>query len=105
VNAALFREPPFRDARQVAVLYIVRNPIGEPQRRERWSYQRFQLLREKQQSFERVASYSNPTFTVSGDADAELVHGELVSPDYLPLLRVAPLAGRAFAESEDDPLS
>ncbi|HEY7566880.1 MAG TPA: ABC transporter permease [Gemmatimonadaceae bacterium] len=103
VNAAVMREPPFEDASRVTALYIVRNPIGEPpQQRQRWSYPRYELLRESQRSFETVASYSNPTLTLSGTGEAELVRGELVSPDYFPLLRVRALIGRTFAASEDE---
>ena len=102
VDAALFREPPFQDAGRVAMLYLVRNPVGEPLHNERWSFPRFRLLRESQQSFERVANYSNPTLTLSGEDDAELVHGELVSPEYFPLLRVGALRGRVLAPADDD---
>lgn len=101
-NAALFREPPFDDATRLAALYIVRNPIGEAQRRERWSYARYEMLRETQRSFERVANYSNPSLTLSGSGEAELVRGEMVSASYFPLLHVNALIGRTFAESEDD---
>lgn len=103
VNAALFREPPFKDADRIAALYIVRNPIGEaPNQRQRWSYGRYTMLRENQRSFEAVANYSNPSFTLSGTGEAELVRGELISANYLDVLRVRTLLGRGFTESEDD---
>ncbi|MEX2153671.1 MAG: ABC transporter permease, partial [Gemmatimonadaceae bacterium] len=102
VNAALFREPPFHDAGRLAMLYLQRNPDGEPPRRERWSFARFQLLRQSQQSFEYVASYSPADLTMSGDSDAELVHGERVSATYFPLLRVGAARGRLFTDAEDD---
>ncbi len=103
VNAALFREPPFEDANRVAALYIVRNEVGEPpNRRERWSYSRYELLRESQRSFEVVANYSNPSLTLSGSGDAELVRGEMVSASYFSLLRVRALIGRTLNESEDE---
>jgi putative ABC transport system permease protein len=102
VDAALFRQPPFQDAGRITMLYLVRNPIGEPARKERWSFPRFQLLRESQRSFERVASYSNPTLTLSGEDDAELVHGEMVSPGSFPLLRARAVRGRVLAFADDD---
>lgn len=34
VNAALFREPPFADAGQIALLFIQGNERGEPPRQE-----------------------------------------------------------------------
>jgi hypothetical protein len=94
VDAALFREPPFQDAGRITMLYLVRSPAGEPVHNERWSFPRYRLLHDSQQSFEQVASYSNPMLTVSGEDDAEMVYGELVSPDYFPLLRVGAARGR-----------
>jgi putative ABC transport system permease protein len=105
VNAALFRQPPFDDAGRLAMLYLQRNPEGEPPRLERWSFARFQLLRESQRSFEHVASYSPATLTVSGDTDAELLRAERVSASYFQLLRVGATRGRLFTDSEDDPAS
>ena len=102
VNAALFRPPPFDEAQRLAMLYIVRNPIGVPQYRERWSFARLSALRESQKSFERVANYTTPSVTLSGDTDAELVRAEIASASYFPLLRVTPIRGRVFAEGEDD---
>ena len=96
VNAALFRQPPFPQAEHLALLYIQRNPEGEPTRRERWSFARFELLRESQQSFEHVASYSPGSITISGSgSDAELAQVERVSASYFPLLRVGAAARAA----------
>jgi putative ABC transport system permease protein len=102
VNAALFRPPPFDDAGDIAMLYLQRNPAGEPPRQERWSFARFELLREWQMSFERVASYSPASVSVAGDAGAELMTAERVSPSYFQLLRVRPARGRLFTVSDDD---
>lgn len=105
VNAALFRQPPFHKAADVALLYLQRNPTGEVPRRERWSFARFKLLAELQQSFEQIASYSPGAMTVSGDGSAELVQSERVSASYFALLRVSVARGRVFTESEDDEAS
>lgn len=105
VNAALFRQPPFHDAGRIALLFLQRNPEGEPSRRERWSFARFHLLRQLQRSFEDVASYSPSALTLSGDQNAEQVQGERVSASYFPLLRVGAARGRLFTEAEDDPAS
>ena len=104
VNAALFRPPPLPDAGRLAMLYIERNPVGEPPRRERWSFARYEMLAESQRAFERIASYSPSALTLSGgmDANAELVQGERVSASYFPLLRVRAGHGRVFTEFEDD---
>jgi predicted permease len=103
VNAALFRPPPFVEANRIALLYMVRNPVGESTRRERWSWGRIQLLRASQHSFETVANYSPSSLTISGPDDAELLRGEFVSPQYLSLFRIVPERGRLFVEDEYDP--
>ena len=103
VNAALFREPPFADAGRLALLYLERNPSGEPQRRERWSFSRFQRLRGEQKSFVDVATWAPSSFTLSGGPVAEPVNGERVSAGYLSLLGASTARGRFFTDAEDDP--
>jgi putative ABC transport system permease protein len=103
VNAALFRQPPFEDAGRLAMLYLQRNPRGEAPRQERWSFARFELLRESQKSFEHVASYSPAALTLTADGDAELINAERVSASYFQLLRVRPARGRLFTDAEDLP--
>ena len=44
----------------------------------------------------------NPSLTLSGPVEAELVRGEMVSASYFPLLGVRPMRGRAFVDAEDD---
>src|SRR5512145_614590 len=71
VHAALLRQPPFVEADRLAMLGVLRNPMGEPPRQERWSFARFERLRQSQKSFEDVASYSPASVTLStGGADA-----------------------------------
>jgi putative ABC transport system permease protein len=107
VNAALWRQPPFPESDRLAMLFLQRNPPGEPSRRERWSFARYNLLAESQDVFEQVASYSPGALTVSGagSGDAELIQGERISATYFTLLGVSAARGRLFTESEDDGLS
>jgi predicted permease len=105
VNAALLRQPPFPRADRIAVLYLERRPAGEPPRRERWSFARFERLRQAQQSFDLVASCSPASVTLSVDGTAELARVERVSAAYFPLLGAAPVRGRFIDEADDDPAS
>ncbi|MBX7186657.1 MAG: ABC transporter permease [Vicinamibacteria bacterium] len=100
-NAALFRRPPFPEADRLFMLNLERRPQGEPERLERWSFARFQLLRRSQKSFEDVASHAPGPLTLSGDGNAELVEAERVSASYFPLLRARASLGRVLAEAED----
>jgi putative ABC transport system permease protein len=103
VNAALLRQPPFVEADRLAILYLQRNPAGEPPRQERWSFPRFERLRQTQTSFEDVASYSPASVTLSADGDAELEYIERVSGSYFPILRVTASRGRLFDATDDEP--
>lgn len=105
LNAALLRQPPFPDASRIAMLYLERNPRNERPYRERWSFPRFTLLTEQQQSFDAVASYSPASLTLSSRAgsDPELVQSERVSPAYFRVLGAAPDRGRLFVDAENDP--
>lgn len=103
LDAALLREPPFDDASRIAVLKLLRHPRGEPSRLEDWSFDRVRLLQQLQHSFEQVSAFTNPTFTVSGEGDVELVRGEVVSASYFPLLGIRAALGRTFNEGDDDP--
>ena len=95
VDAAVIRQPPFPEPERLAMLYLQRNPEGEPPRQERWSFARFELLRRLQKSFEAVASYSPAAVTLSTSSEAALVYVERVSASYLPMLGVRPSQGRA----------
>src|SRR4051812_14196132 len=92
VRAALWREPPFPDAARLGILYLERNPAHEPPRRERWSFPRAEQLRGSQHSFDAVATFSLASLTLSGAGagNADLVYGERVSAQYLPMLGVSP---------------
>lgn len=50
---------------------------------------------------EQVAAYRTQTYTLSGRGNAERLTGASVSSSLFPLLRVAPVRGRAFQGTED----
>jgi putative ABC transport system permease protein len=102
VNAALWRQPPFDDAARLTLLNLVRNPEGEPQRRERWSYARLTRLHQQQKSFDRTANYTPSILTLAGDAHSETLRSEMVSASYFQVLRVNATIGRTFTVDEDN---
>ena len=57
VRAALWRQTPFPDAGRLAMLYLQRNPRGEPPRQERWSFARYNMLAQSQDFFEGMAAF------------------------------------------------
>jgi hypothetical protein len=102
VDAAVWRQPPFGDAASIMILYTQRAEPGRGTHAERWSYARLRMLRDSPGGFEQVANFSSTTVNLTGLGDPEPVNGEIVSPEYFPLLRVTALRGRTFAAGDDD---
>src|SRR5512141_427652 len=100
VDAALFRPPPLDEPDRLAILLITRQEPNAPVTMQRWSWPRSRLLRARARSFERVASFSSSVLAMTDDTP-EPVTAEVVSSDYLPLLRVQPIEGRTFVAEED----
>jgi putative ABC transport system permease protein len=104
VDAAIWRQPPFDDAARIVMVRTDRAEPGSAPHAERWSFARLRMLRETAKSFELVANFGPSLLNLTGGGDAEQVPGEIVSPEYFPLLRATPLRGRTFAAPDDDPL-
>jgi predicted permease len=103
VNAALFRLPPFERADRLIMLYSERHAPNSPPARERWSWQRSRMLRERAGSFEQIATFSPSVLALtSGETDPEPITADLVSASYWPLLRARPVIGRAFGPEVDE---
>jgi predicted permease len=105
VDAGLFRQPPFREADRLAVVYVTRASPSEGVTRLRWSFRRFQLLRATTRPalFSELASFTRVSVQLSAGADdAEPVEGEVVSASYFPVLAVAFQLGNGFATNEAD---
>lgn len=102
VDAALFRPPPLDHPEQLAALFITRQPPNKPPERERWSWKRYQRLARLSTSFDQVATFSQSVLALTSD-EPEPVTAEVVASSYLPLLRVQPIAGRAFTSADDEP--
>jgi len=105
VDAALLRNPPFREADRLAVLYVTRLSPRGGLTRQRWSFPRFQLLQgaARPALFTQLASFTRVSaLTLSDGVEAESIEGEVVSASYFPLLSITPVLGRSFATDEPD---
>jgi hypothetical protein len=100
VDAAMLRRPPFADADRLAVLNITQRTPREGELRHRWSWPRFQLLKRYVRSFEGVATSSNNVVTVTGSSHPEPLAIEVVSPDYLNVMRAPLVSGRGFVNDD-----
>ena len=99
VDAAMFRRPPFAGADRLAVLNITQRTPRDGELRHRWSWPRFQLLRQSVRSFD-VATSSNNVVTLTGSGDPEPLPIEIVSPGYFDVMRAPLVSGRGFVEGD-----
>jgi len=99
VNAVLLEPLPFAEPDRVIAL-------GQQTTQSRaalsqFSFPNFADLRDRSQAFERLSAYYNLNLTLTGDREAQLLRGTVITADLLPLLGVQPVLGRAFLPEED----
>ncbi len=100
VYAALLRPLPFAEPDRIVMLYMTRTSAQSRQDRIRFSHPELAAVRTQARSFELVASFSRTSLAIQLP-DPEQIDGEVISPEYFDLLRVAPTMGRGFAPDED----
>ena len=101
IDAAMLRRPPFVDSERLVVLNITQRSPLEGEQRHRWSWPRFQLLKRYVRSFESVATSSNNVVTLTGSTSPEPLGIELVSPEYLTVMRAPLVSGSGFVEDSN----
>lgn len=99
VNTVLLTPLPFDEADRVMAL-------GQQTAQNRavlsqFSFRNFADMRDRSQSFDRLAAYYNIHLTLTGDREAQLLRGTVVTADLFPLLGVSPTLGRTFLPEED----
>jgi putative ABC transport system permease protein len=99
VNAVLLEPLPFADPDRVVALgqQTTQNRAALSQ----FSFRNFADMRDRTRAFDRLAAYYNLNLTLTGDREAQLLRGTVVTSDLLPLLGVSPALGRAFLPEED----
>lgn len=100
VDAVLLRPPPFVEPDRLVMISQTRTTPREGVSRLRWSYPHILALQDAVSSFDAVASVTGPLLTISGHGDPDQIDGEIVSPEYFRVMRVAPAAGRVFTADE-----
>src|SRR5215510_10420047 len=101
VNAVLLNPLPFAESDRLMAL-------GQNESRSRaalsnFSFRNFADLRDQIKAFERLAAYYNSNFTLTGQNEAVLLRGTVVTADLFPLLGASPAFGRPFLLEEDKP--
>jgi putative ABC transport system permease protein len=96
VDGVLLEPLPYADSHQL--VYMVETYRGQSRS---VSYLNFRDWRERSRSFQDVAARTPWSFTLTGDGDAEVLGGMLVSANLPQLLSVEPALGRWFTEDEE----
>lgn len=104
VYAVLIQPLPYPEADRLVQLQFSLAEPGKPALTFPYcSFPHFELLRQRNQVFSRIAACASSDVTLTGSGDAERVQAEQVSSDYFPLLGLQPALGHAFGAVEDRP--
>jgi len=101
VNAVLLRPLPFANSEQLMNVWETDSARGY--KRGAASYPNFVDWREQNHVFERMATYHDNDFILTGRGEPARLQGAVVNADLFPLLGVAPVIGRGFLPDEDKP--
>ncbi len=97
-NALLLRPFPYRDPQQLVSLQV-----KDQSKDYDGTLLRYELLRDRSQSFQAVAAWTNDTLNLTGHGEPMQVAVGRVSPNFFAMLGVEPQLGRSFAEDEGRP--
>jgi putative ABC transport system permease protein len=103
VYGVLLRPLPYADAERLVRVWEVHPGANAPFGQARLTRPAYLAWARSSGSLEDFASYSVGDFTVSGVDGAERLRGTRVTASLFRLLRVAPIAGRAFTERDVEP--
>ena len=98
VDNLLLRPLPFPESNQLDAVYRATAKFGFA--KGPWSYPDFKDFLARNTAFENVGVWAGGDGNLSGVGSPERVLIRLASPSLLPTLRVSPIAGRNFLESE-----
>ena len=102
VYAVLLRPLPYADPDRLMLVFNV-NTTAPDANEMRVTALDFDDYRTRTQSFEAMAAHIGTGFRFGGPGEPELIIGQLVTPDFLRVLGVQPVIGRAFRPDEFSP--
>jgi len=97
VDAVLLQSLPYPDSGKLFLLSETNPAFPEMS----VAYPNFLDWRAGQHSFEDISAFGRDDFNLTGNGDAERVHGALVTASYFRVLGLPPKLGRTFAENDD----
>jgi putative ABC transport system permease protein len=105
VNSVLLREAPYRDPRQLVIVWSDR-----PQLQARAGMSEspvsaadFTDWRDQNQSFEQMAAFHSQSFSITGGDDPEILTGVRASASLFTILGIEARHGRVYLPEEDQP--
>ena len=102
VNSLLLKPLPYRNPDKLAQVFLEYERPGKGlETSELWSYPKFAVLRDNNDSFEQVAAVSKQNFAVTDSENPERLSTEMVSASYFPMLGLEASIGRTFTAEED----
>ena len=99
VNAVLLRPLPFAGPSRLVQVAEKNDALHVPNFGA--SVLNFVSWREQARSVDRLSAIGFASFTLSGGGEPEQLSGNRVSPSLMPLLGLAPVAGRGFTDAEE----
>ncbi len=100
VNALLLRPLPYRQPEQLVKVFRTQPDPAKGMLPSIWSYPRFEMLRDHNQSFAEVAGFNQSPYNLTGTDAPEQLWMEMVSDGYFPLLGVNTIVGRSFKKED-----
>src|SRR5215467_3256315 len=101
VNAVLLRPLPFAQPDRLVQVAEKNDKLNLPTFAS--SVLNFLSWREQTQTLQEMGAIGYGTFTLNSGGEPEQLSGNRISPSLMPLLGLAPIAGRTFTEEEEKP--
>jgi len=100
VNALLLRPLPYRHPEQLVKVFRTPPDPAKGMLPSIWSYPRFEMLRDQNQSFAAIAGFNQSPYNLTGTDAPEQLQNETVSDGYFTLLGVNTIVGRSFTTED-----
>lgn len=100
--SVLYKPLPFSDPDRLMLVHLLSPDRDAPgdSRQMIWSYPKYQVFRDHQQSFASTAAFYSWTWNLTGAGTPERVTGEVVDAAYFPLLGMSAQIGRTLSAEE-----
>jgi hypothetical protein len=96
----LLRPLPYRQPEQLVKVFRTQPDAAKGMLPSIWSYPRFEMLRDQNQSFAEVVGFNQSPYNLTGTDAPERLQVEMVSAGYFSLLGVNAIVGHSFTAEE-----